>query len=512
MLKVTLISTSNYFRSLLMTVLMSVCLAGWAKPDESAYQLLAQLQGKLQPSTLDAFSSVKEVDAMIAGRTLLHAAVLENSADAVDLLIENGASASTKNVRGMTALHLAAMQGNGEILDKLLAHSDLFTRAPNGYAAFDFALENGHTPVMLMLIEHMQTQSSNSEALTSLEFIKNIIEDNLDGVVELLAQNNSPNIHNPTNYAPLPLAVRLNLSAMAEKLLEAGADPNIGNNGNDEAIPLNQATRGNNLLLAKRLVKAGADINKENGRGYRALHLALMYGHQQMIDYLLANGADTNAQNHQGITPLMIAAALKHAKAAEQLIELGAELDTVNGNNFSAFDYALQSGAKSIVEQLLAARHMQVALAVIREQTPSNAKYEITDPSQMFFGHSLISLATHYAQFEQVTLMIERTSDLNMRNVSGYQTTLLIDACRSGQLEMLTLLINAGADVNQTDGHGDPAINWAVALGRKEFVQALLSHGANPHIKNKNGYTAIKTAEERGFEEILKLLKTYAPS
>ncbi|HIP81034.1 MAG TPA: ankyrin repeat domain-containing protein, partial [Leucothrix mucor] len=38
---------------------------------------------------------------------------------------------------------------------------------------------------------------------------------------------------------------------------------------------------------------------------------------------------------------------------------------------------------------------------------------------------------------------------------------------------------------------GDTALHTAVSLGRKNLVKALLDNGANPNIKNKEGYTPI---------------------
>lgn len=55
-----------------------------------------------------------------AGETLLHQAVKQQNVEMVQLLLEYGSNVAAQNGEGMTAVHLAALQGSTEILDVLV--------------------------------------------------------------------------------------------------------------------------------------------------------------------------------------------------------------------------------------------------------------------------------------------------------------------------------------------------------------------------------------------------------
>jgi ankyrin repeat protein len=72
--------------------------------------------------------------------------------------------------------------------------------------------------------------------------------------------------------------------------------------------------------------------------------------------------------------------------------------------------------------------------------------------------------------------------------------------------EIATYLINRGANVNAKDGFGMTSLMWASYNGDVELVKLLLEKGADKNIEVK-GQTALSAAEEKGFTEIIELLK-----
>ena len=57
-------------------------------------------------------------------------------------------------------------------------------------------------------------------------------------------------------------------------------------------------------------------------------------------------------------------------------------------------------------------------------------------------------------------------------------------ACEEGHLEIVRLLVELGADINQTDKCGYTPCYYACWKGHLEVVWLLLDRGANPLIKD----------------------------
>jgi len=88
----------------------------------------------------------------------------------------------------------------------------------------------------------------------------------------------------------------------------------------------------------------------------------------------------------------------------------------------------------------------------------------------------------------------------------------LLECSRYGELEDLTYLLDAGADINyRRPEDGSTALHMASANGHLEIVSLLLSRGAK-HAANNAGNTPLHWACLNGKSEVAaKLLSTCAP-
>jgi len=80
---------------------------------------------------------------------------------------------------------------------------------------------------------------------------------------------------------------------------------------------------------------------------------------------------------------------------------------------------------------------------------------------------------------------------------------------RSGDLKAVAAALDAGADVNAADIHGNTAIMVAASAGRTSVAQLLLERGARVNARNKQGDTALMIAAARGDVGLQRLIQAY---
>jgi hypothetical protein len=84
--------------------------------------------------------------------------------------------------------------------------------------------------------------------------------------------------------------------------------------------------------------------------------------------------------------------------------------------------------------------------------------------------------------------------------------TLLTTAALCGHVELVRLLLERGAEVNQANDYGDTALEYAVERGHEEIVPILLTSGADPSRKGYRGQTELISASWDGNVAVVRLL------
>ncbi len=143
----------------------------------------------------------------------------------------------------------------------------------------------------------------------------------------------------------------------------------------------------------------------------------------------------------------------------------------------------------------------------------------------------LIDAARH-GRADDVAALLSDGADVNETMANGSGRTALWPACMNGHAAIVTILVDAGADVDQADNEGDTPLYVACDNGHTEVVTILISAGAYPdrcgppdydeeedndvnnadvnHARN-NGYTPLYIACQKGHTEVVaKLLAANA--
>jgi ankyrin repeat protein len=91
-----------------------------------------------------------------------------------------------------------------------------------------------------------------------------------------------------------------------------------------------------------------------------------------------------------------------------------------------------------------------------------------------------------------------------MKNESG--DSALSCASKSGHIDCVRDLIDAGADVNARNRHGETALMFASYENRPELAQILLNNGADANLATNTGTVPLHAACKKNFTEVAQVL------
>lgn len=304
--------------------------------------------------------------------TALTLASYKGHVEMVKYLLEKGADFEHKTDEMHTALMEACMDGHVEVARVLIEHGASVNMPPDSFESpLTLAACGGHVELADLLIDNRaDLEEKNDEGYTPL--MEAAREGHEEMVALLLFHDADINaITEETQETALTLACCGGCYEVAKFLLEAGADPNLGN----ASTPLMEASQEGHLELVQLLIKAGADVNRfstaltnntlqgQNGQQNvtsceSALTLACENGHTDVVDALIKAGADPDRGDpEKGFTPLMKSARSGQICTVQYLLNNCTNIIDINQttkqNEHTALSLACQNGHMQIVEILL---------------------------------------------------------------------------------------------------------------------------------------------------------------
>jgi len=150
---------------------------------------------------------------------------------------------------------------------------------------------------------------------------------------------------------PLLIAAQMNLTAVAEALVKAGANVNASDD-RSKITPLQYAAIEGNSELAMLLLENKANPNISGHEDSTALHLAAQYGSHKVATLLITNKANVNARNDNRATPLHIAATHGRLAVVTLLLDHNASVDVKDKRGYTALRYAQEAKHERICQLL----------------------------------------------------------------------------------------------------------------------------------------------------------------
>lgn len=135
----------------------------------------------------------------------------------------------------------------------------------------------------------------------------------------LRADPNLVNATSPDGFSPLGLAAFFGREEVTAELLARGAEVNRPSTNAMHVQPLHSAAAGNHTALALRLLAAGADVNAAQHGGFTPLMSAAQNGNGALVEALLSAGADPAASTGDGRNAAALAREEGHTAVLEIL-------------------------------------------------------------------------------------------------------------------------------------------------------------------------------------------------
>ncbi len=193
-------------------------------------------------------------------------------------------------------------------------------------------------------------------------------------------------------------------------------------------------------------------------RAYRGLHAAAAAGNVAEIEKLASAGGKLEDKDGNSRTPLHVAVFRGKHDAARALIRAGANPNALDGQRYD-----------------------------------------------------IITIASVANDVPMLKLAIE--GGASAKNItSPYDGTALIAAAHLGHAEVVRTLIAAGAPLDHVNNLGWTALIESIVLGdggknHTDTLDALVKAGAHVNLPDRSGFTPLRLAKVRGYNEMARILE-----
>ena len=409
------------------------------------------------------------------------------------------------------------------------------------------------TAVRALIAQKADVNVPQADGMTALHWA--VRANDLATVQALLRAGARVNAASRYGMTPILLAAQNGDPTVVAALLKAGADPNSALPEGETALMT--AARTGNVESIKLLVETGAKIGaKENWQGQTALMWAASQNNAAAVKALIDLGADKNERSkllsfpefkfetsgmvvtvlpRGGWTPLMYAARDGAKDAVAALADAKADLNASDPDGTTALMYAIINAHFDTAAELIE----KGADPNVADSTGTTALYSAVDMHTMgpMLSRPSPKLVDKLDAADVTKLLIDHGANVNARlkrpiigrhhtptgDASlGEGTTPLARAAKSNDLQLMRLLLDAGADpkltlkdrttVLQIAAAGGAVVGaYAVAIpvtedSSIEAIKLCLDRGVDINAFNTNGTTAIHAAVQRGSQKVVRFL------
>ncbi|KAF4502263.1 hypothetical protein FAGAP_1502 [Fusarium agapanthi] len=337
----------------------------------------------------------------------------------------------------------------------------------------------------------------------------------VDVVRTLLEFGADPNISSINGHSPLALATGKNSSEMVELLLEFSADLDAPA-FDGKPIPFLASWMGSTDALE--ILVQYIDVDQV-WRNERLIHMACFKGWKGVVDKLIEKHANINdpPRDLPKASPVALAVESRHSDILRMLLAAGAAVEcpvkgmssplhiAVTAQNLLGCELLLSAGCQVDAEDKDGSTALSIAADLNDLDMVECLVSHGADPSKPDYETPL-HIAVDWRNFEMVEVILSSRFFSNIDEKGEKEYTALGIAATTGRLDIVSMLLDHGADPNMRNGpHNSSApLHIAANKGHRSIVIELLKRGADPYPETTKEPSAFHTTCIGGWLDVIE--------
>ena len=294
--------------------------------------------------------------------------------------------------------------------------------------------------------------------------------------------------------SPLMMATQFDSADAIRALARHGADMKVVDESSSNSTCLTLAAEMNFAGSIRALVADGAPLQQKMSDGASPLHLACFNLSVEAAEALLELGASPGALNKQGAAPVHVltgaADPYAHSPGGERAREQGGKAEVERRQlailqllRRAGADIDAPEGTHGVPASYCATEQGQLGL--LRALLDAGANVNVRGNGQTLLHRAI---ANHHLDI--IDELLARGCHVDGRGENRGGASPLFLAAGMGLDALVRRLHAGGADANTADVNGNTALHYATRLGKHEMLSLLLELGADLHAGDKQSANA----------------------
>jgi ankyrin repeat protein len=287
----------------------------------------------------------------------------------------------------------------------------------------------------------------------------------------------------------------------------------------DDIVGTEKCIKGNDQT-ASALVAENWNFRADTEQSRTLFANVVAHGSDELIQLFIEHGASPLSTTTNGESPLAAAAKRADLELVKQLLGERTEVPTqllscslaaaASSGSLPIVQFLIEKGAdangppcssknnRTVLMEAVQSNKPEVIREILKHHAGVNAKDAMGNTALALF---LEGTAENPGARKIISLLIQAGADVNSRDTNGQAP--IFRACSAGT-EAIRALAEAGADLNAKDRNGQTPL---MSCFGNPAVKALVDAGADLTVRNPYGFTAAEEARNMGANDKAELLE-----